>query len=120
MAAPARMSRLRLASPVSCAEASRDASAQLTGDANLSLDMRAGAAIANVKEQLSQERVNVLQLLRGKDGITAKGQTDLATERAGQQISQSEFSTVATPGQYDVFHKTYAGANIDALHSYEQ
>src|SRR5689334_721486 len=35
----------------------RDASAQLTGDASLALDMRAGAALANVKEQLSLERV---------------------------------------------------------------
>jgi signal transduction histidine kinase len=97
----------------------RDASAQLSGDANLSFDMRAGAALANIKEQLSQERVTVLQILRGR-AVTPQLQADFLTERAGQQISQREFSTVATPAQYDLFHKTFTGPNVDALQRIEQ
>jgi signal transduction histidine kinase len=99
----------------------RDASSQLAGDAALSFDMRAGAAIANMKEQLSRERVIVLRILRRPDHqMTADARVTFLTAQAGQDLALSPFFTVATPAQQELLSKIVTGPNVSDVREYER
>ncbi|HEY2669106.1 MAG TPA: nitrate- and nitrite sensing domain-containing protein, partial [Rugosimonospora sp.] len=96
----------------------RDSASQLAGDTSLSYDMRAGSAIANVKEQLSQERVIVLQILN-QGTLTQEAQKEFLTALAGQQLALTPFYTVATPSQQDLLNKIVTGPNLREARLYE-
>jgi methyl-accepting chemotaxis protein len=89
----------------------RDAASQLAGDTGLSYDMRAGSAIANVNEELSQERVIVLQILN-QGQLTSSAQDQFLTTLAGQQLALGPFYNVATQAQQDQLNKILSGPNL--------
>ncbi|GIH12620.1 hypothetical protein Raf01_07920 [Rugosimonospora africana] len=96
----------------------RDAASQLAGDTSLSYDMRAGSAIANAKEQLSQERVIVLQILN-LGSLTPEAQREFLTTLAGQQLALAPYYTVATPSQQDLLNKIVTGPNLREARLFE-
>ncbi len=96
----------------------RDAASQLAGDTTLSYDMRAGSAIANVKEQLSQERVTVLEILAQHE-LTPVAYQDFITSLAGQTLALTPFYNVATQAQRDLLSQIVTGPNLREAQQYE-
>src|SRR3989440_6555013 len=89
----------------------RDSSAQLAGDAALSYEMRAGAAIAQYKEFVSQERINVLQILDAR-ALTTQSLDELIGTLKGQEQALSAFKVVATPSQQSLEEQQVAGPDV--------
>jgi methyl-accepting chemotaxis protein len=97
----------------------RDLSAQLTGDTTLTDRMRAAAAVATLKEELSKERVVVLLTL--DDGDLSQG--DLRSyidKRVGQERAEANFNAIATPAQALLWQETVTGADLRETGRYEE
>ena len=89
----------------------RDDSAQLAGDSTLSFEMRAASAIASAKENLSQERVVVLEaLLQGS--LPPEARKSYLSTQTGQAQALDAFNLVATPAQRALFDRKVAGNNL--------
>jgi signal transduction histidine kinase len=89
----------------------RDSSAQLAGDAALSYEMRSGAAIAQYKEFVSQERIQVLQILDARE-LTPQSLEALIGTHVGQQQALDAFKVVATQNQQTLEEQTLAGPDV--------
>jgi signal transduction histidine kinase len=97
----------------------RGSSAQLAGDAALSYEIQAGAALARDKEWLSQERVVGLQVLLTKDLEISTQQTFIGTLTAQGQALQ-DFANVATPDQLTLLHQIYTGPDVRETQVFEE
>jgi signal transduction histidine kinase len=96
----------------------RDLSAQLTGDTTLTDRMRAAAAVANYKEELSQERLAVLLTLN--DGnLTQADWRSYTDKKVGQDRALDTFYAIATPGQTLLWQQMVTGADLRETTRYE-
>ena len=89
----------------------RDNAAQTAGDAALSQSMRAAAAVARGKEQLSQERLTVLQGYAA-GALNANLRTQFIAAQTGVVQSLESFASVATQDEQTRFNDTVAGAKL--------
>src|SRR5215467_8375690 len=105
---PLSQAAIRYGALISRLLAIRDSAAQLTGDATLSYDMRAAAAISYAKEYESQERYQVLEVLLQKNMESEQRREFIAT-LTGQQQSIDQFELVATPDQKALYQQTLSG-----------
>jgi hypothetical protein len=87
----------------------RTFSAQLTGDTSLADRIRAAAAVALQKEFLAREAVLIGKaLVSGEYSTSDRNAYALVTQNARQ--AETEFRSVATPAQIDLYERTVTGA----------
>jgi signal transduction histidine kinase len=97
----------------------RASSAQLAGDAALSYEIQAGAALSRDKEWLSQERVVGLQALLMKDLEVSAQQSFIGTLTAQFQ-ALNDFTNIATPTQLALLRQTYTGPDVRETQVFEE
>ncbi|HKD99022.1 MAG TPA: nitrate- and nitrite sensing domain-containing protein [Micromonosporaceae bacterium] len=105
---PLSLAAIRYGALISRLLAIRDSAAQLTGDATLSYDLRAAAAISYAKEYESQERYQVLEVLQDRV-MNAEQRREFIATLTGQQQSIDQFELVATPEQKALYQQTLSG-----------
>jgi signal transduction histidine kinase len=96
----------------------RDSSTQLAGETSLSERMRASAAVASMKEFLSQERVVVLRAL-GEGTFPAARRNEFMKTLTGQEQAFQQFSIVATQAERAQFDLDVAGDDLRLADKYE-
>jgi signal transduction histidine kinase len=96
----------------------RDLSAQIAGETSLSDRMRAAAAVSNMKEFLSQERIVVLRAF-GEGQLLPARRRDFIATLTGQLQARSAFNVVATPAERNFFEQTHAGVELRLAEKYE-
>src|SRR3989440_1929054 len=89
----------------------RDSAAQLAGDAALSYQMRAGAAIAQYKEWVSKERITVLQILDARS-LSADSLDALIGTLKGEEQALDAYKVVTTGDQQTLADHTLAGPDV--------
>ena len=89
----------------------RDSAAQLAGDSALSYEMRAGAAVSQYKEYVSQERIKVLRILDARE-LTAQSLDEFIGTLKGQEQALAAFKVVATPGQLNLQEQRISGPDV--------
>jgi signal transduction histidine kinase len=95
----------------------RGAAAQVAGDEDLGADMRASAALSEAKENLTQERVTVLQILL--DGsMTAQKKTQYIANQTGQTQALRQFDAVAPAAQRELLRRTVSGGDSREVQNY--
>jgi signal transduction histidine kinase len=94
----------------------RDSSAQLTGDANLNLEMRAGAALAQYKETVAQERTIGLRLLLVRK-MFVSDQQQFVGSLTGQSQTLVEFKSSATGDLGQLFDATVTAPQVQQYES---
>lgn len=97
----------------------RSSSAQLAGDASLSYEIQSGAALARVKEWLSQERVVGLQALLAGGNLEISTQESFLSTLTAQGQALSDFINSATPDQYVLLSQTYTGPEVRETNVFE-
>ena len=96
----------------------RDFSAQIAGETTLSDRMRAAAAVSNMKEYLSQERVVVLRAM-GEGQLLPTRRRDFIATLTGQQQARVAYNVVATPAERNFFEQEHAGDDLRLAEKYE-
>ncbi len=89
----------------------RDSAAQLAGDTALSYEMRAGAAVSQYKEYVSQERIDVLMILDSGQVTTDSADQVIGTLK-GQELALNAFKVVATPDQQNMETQQISGTDV--------
>jgi signal transduction histidine kinase len=97
----------------------RSSSAQLAGDAALSYEIQSGAALARLKEWLSQERVVGLQALLSGGKLDIGTQESFLGTLTAQGQALSDFINAATPDQYELLTQTYTGPEVRQTNVFE-
>ena len=95
----------------------RDSAAQLAGDTTLGDQMRAGAALARLKESLSDERVTGLTILSQGTFTPNLRSQYIATQTSQSQAIQA-FKAVANPADAELFEQTVAGSDLRKVETY--
>ncbi len=96
----------------------RDSASQLAGDSALSYEMRAAAAISQVKEFQSLERIQVMQILTSRE-LTPKAEHDFIGTLTGQEQALNAFKVVATPAQKAMLDQMVSGPDLREAQIYQ-
>ncbi|MET7425600.1 sensor histidine kinase [Dactylosporangium sp. NPDC005555] len=96
----------------------RDAAAELSNNPTLGADMRAAAAISEMKEQVSLERVVVLRVLTSK-AFTPQLRKEFNASINGQEQAEEQFRVVSEPWHRDLFDKKIAGSDLREAAKFE-
>ncbi len=89
----------------------RESAAQLANDPALSYEMRAGAALSQYKEFVSQERISVLRILDAKE-LTAQSLDEFIGTFKGQEQALAAFKAVATSAQLALEEQKVSGPDV--------
>ena len=96
----------------------RDASAELSNNPTLGADMRAAAAISEMKEQVALERVVVLRALT-TGSFTPQLRKEFDSALTGQDQAEEQFRVVSEPWHRDLFDKKIAGSDLREAAKFE-
>ncbi|MDG6109380.1 sensor histidine kinase [Dactylosporangium aurantiacum] len=96
----------------------RDSAAELSNNPTLGADMRAAAAISEMKEQVSLERVVVLRVLTTK-AFTPQLRKEFDAALNGQEQAEEQFRVVSEPWHRDLFDKKIAGSDLREAAKFE-
>jgi signal transduction histidine kinase len=96
----------------------RDAAAELSNNPALGADMRAAAAISEMKEQVSLERVVVLRVLTTK-AFTPQLRKEFDSALNGQEQAEEQFRVASEPWHRDLFDKKVAGSDLREAAKFE-
>src|SRR6185437_11233059 len=96
----------------------RSASAELATNAHLGAEMRAAAAISEMKEQASLERVLGLQVINSKS-FTPELRNQFNAAITAQQQAQAGFRAIGEEWQREFFDQTVAGSDLRAATLFE-
>ncbi|MEV0132027.1 sensor histidine kinase [Dactylosporangium sp. NPDC050688] len=96
----------------------RDAAAELSNNPALGADMRAAAAISEMKEQVSLERVVVLRVLTTR-AFTPQLRKEFDAALNGQQQAEEQFRVVSEPWHRDLFDRKIAGSDLREAAKFE-
>ncbi|MGI5178949.1 sensor histidine kinase [Dactylosporangium sp. CA-152071] len=96
----------------------RDAAAELSNNPALGADMRAAAAISEMKEQVSLERVVVLRVLTTRK-FTPQLRKEFDSALNGQDQAEEQFRVVSEPWHRDLFDKKIAGSDLREAAKFE-
>ncbi|MEV8513875.1 nitrate- and nitrite sensing domain-containing protein [Dactylosporangium sp. NPDC051484] len=96
----------------------RDASAGLSNNPSLAADMRAAAAISEMKEQVSLERVVVLRALTSTR-FTPQLRKEFDSSLAGYDRAEEQFRVSSRPWHRDLFDKKISGSDLREAKKFE-
>src|SRR5262249_47189246 len=96
----------------------RSASAELTTNSHLGADMRAAAAISDMKEQASLERVIGLQVI-SSGTFSPELRDQFSASITGQQQAEAGFRAISAEWMRAFFDQTVAGSDLRAATLFE-
>nr|WP_229835378.1 sensor histidine kinase [Dactylosporangium sucinum] len=96
----------------------RDSAAELSSNPSLGADMRAAAAISEMKEQVALERVVVLRALTS--GVfSPQLRKEFSATLTGYDQAEEQFRIVSEPWHRDLFDKKIAGSDLREAAQFE-
>ncbi|GAA0739160.1 nitrate- and nitrite sensing domain-containing protein [Dactylosporangium roseum] len=96
----------------------RDSAAEISSNPELGADMRAAAAISEMKEQVAIERVVVLRALTSGT-FTPQLRKEFDASLTGYAQAQEQFRVVSEPWHRDLFDKKIAGSDLREAATFE-
>ncbi|GLL03997.1 hypothetical protein GCM10017581_057440 [Dactylosporangium matsuzakiense] len=96
----------------------RESSAELSNNPSLGSDMRASAAISQMKEQVALERVVGLRALTTK-AFTPQLRKEFQSALTGQEQAEEQFRTNSQPWHRDLFDKKRSGSDLREAATFE-
>ncbi|WP_433083286.1 sensor histidine kinase [Dactylosporangium sp. CA-052675] len=96
----------------------RGSSAELSNNPSLGVDMRAAAAISEMKEQVALERVVGIRALTTK-AFTPQLRKEFQAALTGQDQAEEQFRTNSQPWHRDVFDKKRSGSDLKEAATFE-
>ncbi|MEV6928473.1 nitrate- and nitrite sensing domain-containing protein [Dactylosporangium sp. NPDC051485] len=96
----------------------RDAAAGLSNNPSLGADMRASAAISEMKEQVSLERVVVLRVLTS-GAFTPQLRKEFESAITGREKAEERFRVNSQPWHRDLYDKKISGSDLREAQKFE-
>ncbi|MET7397812.1 nitrate- and nitrite sensing domain-containing protein [Dactylosporangium sp. NPDC005572] len=96
----------------------RDSAAELSSNPSLGADMRAAAAISEMKEQVALERVVVLRALTS-NVFSPQLRKEFSATLTGYDQAEEQFRIVSEPWHRDLFDKKIAGSDLREAAQFE-
>ncbi|WP_433214624.1 sensor histidine kinase [Dactylosporangium sp. CS-047395] len=96
----------------------RDSAAELSNNPSLGADMRAAAAISEMKEQVALERVVGIRALTTK-AFTPQLRKEFQSALTGQEQAEEQFRTNSQPWHRDLFDKKRSGSDLKEAATFE-
>ncbi|GAA2619212.1 hypothetical protein GCM10010399_57820 [Dactylosporangium fulvum] len=96
----------------------RDSAAEISSNPELGADMRAAAAISEMKEQVAIERVVVLRALTSGT-FTPQLRKEFDASLTGYAQAQEQFRVASEPWHRDLFDKKIAGSDLREAATFE-
>ncbi|GAA4247451.1 hypothetical protein GCM10022255_023380 [Dactylosporangium darangshiense] len=96
----------------------RDSAAELSNNPSLGADMRAAAAISEMKEQVSLEREVVLRALTSKQ-FTPQLRKEFQSAVTGRDQAEEQFRVNSQPWHRDLYDKKISGSDLREAQKFE-
>jgi signal transduction histidine kinase len=96
----------------------RGSAAQLSGEEDLGADMRAAAALAEIKKYLAEERIVVLQALQ-RHSMPSQLKVQYIGKLTGQEQALRQFEAVAPASQRVLYEQTVTGTDQREAEKFE-
>lgn len=96
----------------------RDSAAELSNNPSLGADMRAAAAISEMKEQVALERVVGIRALTTR-AFTPQLRKEFQSALTGQDQAEEQFRTNSQPWHRDLFDKKRSGSDLKEASTFE-